>query len=748
MLFPRRSETGPELPSRQASWPSVPPSLRHGSLEGDEGKRAAAQPPIQPYHNPGAVTPWLGLRARLSQVPINRWTVLLLLVLARLLISLSSLNTNLATAKTQALSACTKVEDVGSSMASMPHYLSVGVNRMAADGITKAVQGMVDILLMVLTGVQHLILFFIEFEIGTFLCLSSAIAQAILEVGESAVKDTTEALNTAIKDIVDGLKTATGTIDKDLEAVQDAVNSISLVHSVHIPSTSDLKHNLDELGNVSIPTDSILSGMSDLEKKIDYDNVRNVAEEAIAIPFGMVKKLLNESYGTWEFDQSALPVAAKESLSFCSGDSTLEGLFEVLFEIAANAKIIAIAALISMAFLACAIMAWWEVKRFNRQLKKSQALRDREPMDMVYIAGRPLTAGTGVWLSDKLSKDPRRQLLVRWVIAYATTYTALFVLALAVTGAFSCLCQWVIMRAIQQEVPALTARVGDFAGDVVTSLEKASTKWANDSNGVILSFQSDINDEMFGYVRNATDAANDTINTFNRYMQEGLDKAFGGVPQVEKFFNNIIQCLIGNKLETVQEGLTWVNDKARVTFPLFPVDIFSVGANDSISNDSNATTFLATPSSTVTDEITGAVSSVVDMLRSSIIQEVLISLVLFLVYLAYVFFAVAQAAMKMAMRDRVREDEGRQQSYAGDGRKPQLPKPEISEMSEAGPVWETQVVAMDSTYEDPFAGHDNTAAGDDAGYAVGDSMDSTSNPIAQHGYARQSEDGRIQSPGR
>lgn len=610
----------------------------------DEGKLAAAQPSDQPHYNPGAATPWLGLRSRLSQVPMNRWTVLLLLVLARLLISLDGLNTNLISAKTRAVTACTKVEDVGSSMASMPHYLSAGVNRLAAEGITKAVHGLVDILLMILTGVQQLIMLFIEVKVGLVLCFSTAIARAVLEVGESAIKGATEALNAAVKGVM-------GPLTSDINELISAASKVESFFTGHNP-VDDVHDSLDKLNNLPpIDPDSLLKGLKDVENKISYDNVKNVAKEAIAVPFDMVKRLLNESYGTWEFDHSVFPVPAKESLSFCP-NTTLEDFFEVLFKIAANAKIIGIVALVALAVLACGVMAWWEIKRFNRQLHKSETLINREPMDIVYIAGRPLTAGTGVWLSEKLSADRKRQFLIRWVVAYATTYTALFVLALAVAGAFSCLCQWIIMQAIQQEIPALAATVGDFAGDVVTFLEHASMKWANDSNGVILEFQGDINDKMFGHVRNATHAANDTIGKFDDAMHEGLNTAFGGVPPLEKFLSDIIDCLIGNKLDSVQEGLTWVNEHAQVTLPLFPVDVFSISANDSTSGNSNATNFLSTPSSSVTDEIIDAVDGVVDMLWSSIIQEVVISVVLFLIYLAYVFFAVAQAAVRMAMGDR------------------------------------------------------------------------------------------------
>lgn len=70
---------------------------------------AAAQQGLSPNVPPGNVTPYLGLRARLTQVPLNRWTVLLFLVLARMLVLFGTLNTDLAGAKSEALSACTKV---------------------------------------------------------------------------------------------------------------------------------------------------------------------------------------------------------------------------------------------------------------------------------------------------------------------------------------------------------------------------------------------------------------------------------------------------------------------------------------------------------------------------------------------------------------------------------------------------------------------------------------------------------------
>ncbi|ROW06797.1 hypothetical protein VMCG_04221 [Cytospora schulzeri] len=718
MFLSKFSRKTPQSEPQESPWPSVPPSLNHQSFDFDDGKGAAADAmPHRPFYGPGDITPYVGLRSRLSQVPMNRWTVLLLLVLARLLILLTGLNKDIGNAKENALSACTKVEDIGSSMASMPHYLSTGVNQLSAEGITKVVKGMVEMLMMILTGVQELIFFFIEFEIGTIMCLCTALVNGVLEFAEYAINGTTALLNEAVEGIAGGIETI---IDK-------MVDVIDIVPGVDI---SDLKKDVANLSDVHIDTSKIVNGIADLNSKINYTEVQDAVKEVIGIPFNLVKSLLNESYGDWEFDQSIFPVAERESLSFCSNNSTLENFFELLYKIAANAKTVIIVVLIILAIVAAVLMAYLETKRFNRQLEKSRNLANREPMDIAYISGRPFTSSAGTWISEKLSRDPRRQVLIRWVVAYATTYTALFVLSLAIAGAFSCFCQWVILRAIQKEAPALAAEVGDFASEVVVTLEKASTTWANDSNSLILGLQNDINDDLFGWVRNATTAVNNTINTFDKDMQKGLDTVFGGIPQLDKFMSSIVACLITDKLDKVQEGLTWVNENAQVTLPLFSADIFSVGANDSINSDSDMKSFLASPSSTTTDEITDAVNDVVELLRNNIIQEALISLVLFLVYIAYVFFAVAQAAIRC---------------FLSESRGPMMclsPPPRFPDFGPGVP--ETPIDGAARGVNNPFA-DTKMADNEKIGYALRDSRDRLGIPTPQQGHWRQSESGWIET---
>jgi hypothetical protein len=628
----------------------------------------SAVPQLQPHaHTAPTVTPYLGLRARLSQLWFNRWTILLILVLVRVLILTTSLNDNIGDAKTKALSACTKVEDIGSAMASMPHYLSVGVNSMASDGITKAVSGMVKMLMMILTGVENLILFIINMYVGTYACLIAALIHGGLDVSVKVVEGATKVMN-------DAIGTITGQITESISDVQDAINKIPDTISSFLGGVDfdlpqiDITKNLDDLENININSNELVRDIVALNKTIPtFDQVENFTKNAIAIPFNFLKEQVNSSLGSYKFDDSVFPVAEKQALSFCSNNSFLNDFFETLFGIVRTAKIAFSVAIPILAVLAIIGMGYLEIRRWRREKQRSREFTERgyDPMDVVYLSSRPVTGGFGLWLSAKF-KTVKKQLLVRWIIAYGTSLPALFVLSLAFAGLFSCLCQFIILRSIQQEAPALANQVGDFAGDVVGTLQKVSTNWADDANGVIIKLQDDINDDLFGWVNNATTAVNDTLNTFD----EEIDKAITAVFKDTILFNtarNLVGCLITRKIETVQDGLTWVHDNAHITLPLFANNVFSQGANDSVNGDSDLTSFLASPSTVTTDEITSAVNQVITKLENGIVQEVLISTALLLVYVIVVLSGAVRALVASAQKEKTRAEGGEQYGVKAPG---------------------------------------------------------------------------------
>lgn len=103
--------------------------------------------------------------------------------------AIASLDHDLGTARQQALSTCTSVERVGSAMASMPYYMSQGANELAASGIEKAINGLMEMLILTVTGVEEMVLFVIHLLTNTYLCLITMAVTGSLAVAITVAED-------------------------------------------------------------------------------------------------------------------------------------------------------------------------------------------------------------------------------------------------------------------------------------------------------------------------------------------------------------------------------------------------------------------------------------------------------------------------------------------------------------------------------------------------------------------------------
>lgn len=646
---------------RGPAYPDVPPSLRSDSFDmSDARKTHQARARSEP-----STTPYLGLPSRLSQIWINRWTVLLLLVLVRVVLLIAQLNENVGNAKTRALSACTKVEDVGSAMASMPHYLSIGVNDLAASGIEKAVDAMIKGLDLIMRGVEGIIFFYINFLTATYVCLITALVHGSLKVVASVTEDATNAFNKIIDGAVGEIEDVAGGLEKAIKKVTNGIeNSIIGKFVPDVPKV-DFSKPIDKLKKFDLSSDDFVKDVRKLDKDLpDFAKVQNLTKQAISMPFDVARKALNQSFGGYKFNRDVFPLAEKQKLTFCSDNDKLDGFFRNLFELLQKARVTFVVLLSILAASAMAPMAWFEIRRWRRQQKHAGLIAGNQydPMDVVYIASRPTTATCGIRIASRLKG--RRQVLMRWCLAYATSVPAMFVLSLAMAGFFSCFCQLILLKAVEKEVPALAHQVGEFAGEVVTALDNVSDQWAAGANGVVKGLNDDINKDILAYVTNATDAVNSTINVFLDAMQDGLETVFNSTILLDPI-KSVLHCVIGIKIESVQKGLTWVHDHAHVDFPLFETKLFSMGAKDSVSSDSDLHAFLASPSSATTDEVTGAVKRVTDWLYNSLVQEALISTGILLVYFIVVLLGVIRTLASMAVPDRSRAEGG--PLYASEG---------------------------------------------------------------------------------
>lgn len=646
------------------------------------------------YSTAPYLTPYLGLQARLSQLWINRWTVLLFLVLARVLLGISGLHSDINSAQREALSACTGVESMGSAMASMPHYMSKGVNEMAAKGVEKAVNGLMETLLLSVTGSEELLVFVVNLMTSTYVCLITLVISGSLHAAVELVDDVSKFLNQTLGGIGDDIGRTAQSFEHDLNKFTSALNGVPAIFGskAAIPSLN-IDDDLSRLHNLVLPA-SLTKELHALNSSIpDFAQVNNFTNHALQLPFEEIKKLINSTFVAYKFDRSVFPVPQKERLTFCTDNRAIGDFFGGLHDLADMAQKIFTAVLIILAVLAVVPMALREVRRWRTMQSRAKLLEQHsfDPMDVVTIASRPYTSTAGIWVASKF-KSSRRQILVRWFFAYVTSTPALFVLSLAIAGLFSCLCQIVLLRSLQKEVPALAHEVGQFGGLVVQKLNNASEQWAVGANRAIISVNDEINHEVLGWVNTSTTAVNDTLNVFVDEMRLALNVTFGGTPLYGPV-QGVLDCLIGLKIAGIQKGLTWVSQHAHVNFPLFDKETFSLGAAASIVDDSNhaSDSFLTNPTSKATDQVTGALVALTDKLAGAIRQEALISTCVLLVWVLIVLIGLGRTVFLWFGRDKIRGEGG--PGVVGLGNGEGKDGVEMSDRSRS-PEWNTRGVGV------------------------------------------------------
>jgi hypothetical protein len=560
---------------------------------------------------------------------INRWTVLLLLILVRVLFAIVSTNSSIVSARREALSACTSVENIGSSMASMPHYMSKGVNEMTASGIDKAVNGLMKMLALSVTGIEEIVLFVIHMMTSTYLCLItlavSGSLRAAVEIGNEINKKLNETIDDVTKDIGDSVKT-----------VSDGINSV--ISKINFPFGPDFKKpeiNLDssikKLNALEMPPE-MQKSLQKLNNSIpNFEEVQNFTDNIIRVPFEEIKKLIR-GMDAFEFNRTLLPVPQKEKLNFCSEGNSINGFFDDLIELTYRAQKIALGVLIVIAILVCVPMAYLEVRRYRRTQARAALFQEgHEGMDVIYLASRPTSSTMGLWLGRRFG-SARRQAILRWAWAYATSVPMMFLLSLGLAGLVSCFCQYILLKAIQNKAPELTNQVADFAGQVVTSLNNASMSWSTGVNSAVGELDDKLNDDIFGWVNGSTTAVNNTLNGFVDKMSATLNSTFGDTPLYEPI-KEVLNCLIGLKIAGVQKGLTWVHDNAHVSFPGVANDTFSLGALAKKSGSDSAAELFADPNGKAKDEMTEAVNHVIEKLLKGIIQEMCLSAAIISIWL-------------------------------------------------------------------------------------------------------------------
>ena len=543
---------------------------------------------------------------------------------------------------------CTSVENVGSAMASMPYYMSQGANELTAQGIERAINGLIQSIILMVTGVEEIVIFIINLLTQTYLCLITFAVTGSLHAAVTIAEDVGGFLNSTAKGVGHDLGSAATDIQTSINSFMSELDSIGSLFtgSKPTPPKIDLSSEITKLNSLRLPA-GYDHDLQQLNASIPtFAQVNNFTQTVLKFPFEEVKKLLNESLPRYTLDRSLFPVPQKKALTFCSDNNGITNFFDDLVEIERLAKKVFLIVIVILAILVMIPMAWREMRRWKFMKERARLVKSDafDSMDAVYIASRPYTSTAGLKLAEKF-KSRRRQTLVRWSVAYATTVPALFVLSLGIAGLLACGCQYILLKAIEKEVPKLENQVISFADNVISELDGASKQWAIGTNQIITNTSDTINRDVFGWVNITTTAINDTLNAFVNETMDVLNTTFGGTILYTPILD-VLDCLVLLKIQGMENGLTWVSDHAHIDFPLLPDNTFSLGTIAKVAG-SQADILAAGPNGGAADAITGAMFKVTSFLESGLRQEAIISTCVVLIWVIIALIGIIRSLIFM-----------------------------------------------------------------------------------------------------
>ena len=294
------------------------------------------------------------------------------------------------------------------------------------------------------------------------------------------------------------------------------------------------------------------------------------------------------------FDASILPVPETNLLSFCNDldTSIVDDLGRDLVNIAKIGTIIIILLALLLIALNC-LLEWYKWRCMKRHLEYTRqawisdptmyhshpvagaapkvTLSDHNLLMLQANGSHPLLTRISNTLSARLRLSPSQHTHLQWFFHYIFHPPALACFLIGFFGLLSVQIQLFAMRPLVAKYSDRAASsVSDFSNTIATSINNSmynqSATYANDVNGRVDAVQSTINQGVFGWVNGTTVTLNNTIVEFYNDVQTAVSTVFNGTI-LEQPAQEFIKCILGTKVDAIENGLTFMHDNLKVDIP-------------------------------------------------------------------------------------------------------------------------------------------------------------------------------------
>jgi len=193
---------------------------------------------------------------------------------------------------------------------------------------------------------------------------------------------------------------------------------------------------------------------------------------------------------------------------------------------------------------------------------------------------------------------------------------------------------------------------------ITGKVQNASASWVENTNQQISGTESDINNQMLGWARESTLAVNNTLNTFVNVTVTTIKDVFGNTP-LEGPILDVLNCIVLSKIEGIQDGLTFVNENAKVTLPRVDNGTLALNSSNGVS--------LQAASQDASSSLLNIILDVAQKWDDAIHRQIILAAILLAVYGVVVLMGLARVLYALRKTERNRGDGGGLSSFAAHG---------------------------------------------------------------------------------
>ena len=501
-----------------------------------------------------------------------------------------------------------------------PHYLGIMGNYLIEKGMEETVKATLETLSLIVYASEGLVNFAIDLYLGTYACLIVSAVDGTVDVATNTTEKLISLVNDTVSSVANELDTGLNDISKIINKVIKAASKLENFFtgddddSNMTSSIKSVNLTISALHNLYIPS-SINDKLEELSAKTpDFAQVKNTTKNLISVPFNEVRKNIKAVNASNIIgDTSVLyvpPVSLDNSTGICSSNqSEILAFYSILGQVLKIATVVCITVLICFAVGAMAPVAWNEIKLWrhlcgmrdhymlSRQdsytsfsSENTHELKDpfRDPpiqngqYDVIasyqqcFQTWNTRIAG---WMTNLVTFgkspeniDPKTKQKIEWVVAYMTSERALCVLGIGLLGILVCICQFVMIALLKHKIShSLTSNDGDGVQNLLKSstavdVENQMSLWSVQTNKYINTTETNINQEVFGWINTTTLSVNNTVATMISDIDTTLADVFNGTLLYNPM-KTVVGCAIENKLYTIEKAMTWIHDKAQLHIP-------------------------------------------------------------------------------------------------------------------------------------------------------------------------------------